>query len=499
MKKLVGIDLGTTNSAISYLDEMGTPTIIHNEDGDNITPSVVCVTSENQSLVGKEAKKEIDSENRFECFKRDMGLGKKWNVYGQDITPTFLSGLVLKKLHKDAKNKLHTPLEAVVTVPANFTNDAREQTLEAGKMSGLDIKYIINEPTASALYYAYKSGEELSGNYAVYDLGGGTFDISIVKASGKDIEVLSSEGVSRLGGRDFDEKLINLVSKKFKEKTGNDLDKDQYSFQDAEEDKKSLSKREEINISLGRGSDRIQINIQKKEFEESISSLIAQTKLLCESAMDQVQLNSSDIKKVFLVGGSTRIPFVQESVKEIFGEKILSTHNPDEVVSLGASVYCGYKTDKDNLNTIQKQIVDNLRIQEITNHFFGTIILDEEMEKIDLKNDTLIKKGNKIPCSETRMYSTVQDNQSKIKCTITQSGREETDPKFVSIIWEGYLDLPSGRPSGQEVKVTFSYDENQLMKCSFLDVNSKKEKSIDLSLNKNNENEVLNLEKFLID
>ena len=499
MKKLIGIDLGTTNSAVSYLDEMGTPTIIYNDDGENVTPSVVYFSSGTQSIVGKEAKKELDSKNTFSFFKRQVGLDKKYKVFDKEITPTILSSLVLKKLYQDAQNKLNNSLEAVVTVPANFTNEAREQTLEAGRLAGLNIKYIINEPTASALYYAYKSGQDLSGHYAIYDLGGGTFDVSIIKASGKNIEVLSSEGVPHLGGKDFDDKLIELVRKKFKEQTGNELREDEYNYGDAEEDKKSLSKRDEINISLGRGADRVQIYIRKNEFEVAISSLVTQTEMLCESAMDEVKLTTNDIQEVFLVGGSTRIPFIKTSVEKTFNKKPLLTHNPDEVVSLGASVYCGYKTNQQNLNPIQKAFIDKVKIQEITNHFFGTIVLGEEMEQIVLKNDTLIKKGDKIPCSKSRMYHTVKDNQSKINCRITQSGRDETDPKFVNIIWEGDLDIPSGRPAGQEVSVTFSYDENQIMKCSFLDVNSGRQKSIDLNMDKRNKVEEKGIEKFLVD
>ena len=508
MKKLIGIDLGTTYSAVSYLDEKGTPTIIHNDEGGNITPSVVYFSSDNPPLIGKEAKKEIDSnkkhtKNPFYFFKTTMGLGKKYKIFNKEITPTILSSLILKKLSQDAQNKLNSSLEnleAVVTVPANFTNEARKQTLEAGRLAGLNIKYIINEPTAAALYYAYdKSSQDLSGYYAVYDLGGGTFDVSIIKASGQDIEVVSSQGVSSLGGKDFDEKLIELVKKKFKEQTGRELNESEYDPEQAEEDKKSLSKRDEVNISLGRGADRVRIPIKRDEFQIAISSLVTQTEMLCESAMEEVALTPNDLQEVFLVGGSTRIPLIKKSVEKIFNKKPLSTHNPDEVVSLGASIYCGYKTSQKNLNTIQKAVIDKVKIQEITNHFFGTIIVGEEMEHLELQNDILIKKGEKIPCSKSRIYGTIRDNQSTINCQITQSGRAETDPKFVNIIWKGELDIPSGRPAGQEVNISFSYDENQIMKCSFLDVNSGRKKSIDLSMSTINKIEEKEIEKFLVE
>lgn len=503
MKKLIGIDLGTTNSAVSYLKESGEPEIIHNDDGEqtNITPSVVHFSSGTQSIVGIEAKKELNSssENTFDCFKGKMGSDKKYKLFDKEITPTILSSLVLKKLHQNSQNKLNNPLETVVTVPANFTNEAREQTLEAGRLAGLDIKNIINEPTAAALYYAYKSERGLSGHYAVYDLGGGTFDISIIKAEGKDIEILSSEGVAQLGGKDFDQKLIELVQKKFKEQTGNELDKDEYNDEKAEKNKKTLSTRDEAKIFLGRGANRVEICIGKDEFEASISNLIEQTKMLSEAAMEKAKLTPHDIKEVFLVGGSTRIPFVKQTVEEVFRKKPLSSHNPDEVVSLGASVYCGYKTDQKNLNPLQKAYMAKVKIQEITNHYFGTIVVGQEMEQLALQNDVLIKKGERIPCSKSKVYHTHSDGQSSIKCTITQSGHDETDPKFVNTIWEGVLDMPPDRPAGQEVRVTFSYDENQIMKCSFLDVSSGRQKSIDLNMDKKDEIKKEEIEKFLVD
>ena len=492
MKKIIGIDLGTTNSAVSYLDDMGTPSMIHNDDGGNITPSVVCFESEYKSIIGEQAKRTLGfDKHTFAFFKRHMGTDKTYECFSKKITPTFLSSLILKKMYLEAKNKLQDIAEAVVTVPANFTNQAREATLEAGKKSGLNIKYIINEPTAAALYYSYKSGEELSGNYAVYDLGGGTFDISIIKSEGKEVEILSSEGVSRLGGKDFDDKLIEIVSSKFKEKTGKELKSDDYTYYDAENDKKSLSKRDSITISIGRGIDRAQISITREEFEKSISTLVAQTEMLCESALEQANIDASEVQNVFLVGGSTRTPLIQKSVEKVFKRKPVSFHNPDEVISLGASVYCGYKTDKKNLNVIQKASIQNIKIREITNHYFGTTILDvnQDTNEPSLINSILIKKGNKIPCSKSNVYHTVSDNQLSINCEVTQSSSEEKDPKFVNIIWKGQLELPEGRPAGQEVRVTFSYDENQIMKCSFLDVNSSKEKSIDLNMKKQDSSE----------
>lgn len=487
MKKLIGIDLGTINSVLSYLDDMGKPQIIHNDEGQNLTPSVVSFEDDHSSIVGTEAKKDLDSQNRFEIFKRDMCLDKTYtNTLGKDITPTLLSSLILKKLLEVAKSKLGDISDAVVTVPANFTNKAREATLEAGKMAELNIKHIINEPTAAALYYAYTSKQKLSGNYAFYDLGGGTFDISIVKISGNDIEILSSEGVARLGGRDFDKKLQDIVSKKYKDATGNDLSAVDYDLNSAEEDKKSLSKRDSIKLSFGRGSDRIQVAVTKQEFEIAISSLITQAEILCESVVSQAKLEISDVQEVFLVGGSTRIPFVKESIEKVFKKKPITRDNPDEVVSLGASIYCGYKTAKANLNLLQQACMEKVDLQEIANHYFGTLAVNQgvQADEVNLQNTILIKKGVKIPCSVTEEFHTLRDGQSAINCQVTQSSHEEKDPDFVNIIWEGSLELPPNRPAGQKINVTFSYDENQIMKCIFLDISSGVKKIVDLNIDK---------------
>lgn len=489
MKKLIGIDLGTVHSAVSYLDDMGKPHIIHNNDGDNLVPSVVSFEDKATYTIGIEAKKDLDNKNRFEMFKRDMGFDKKYkSSFGQEYTPTDLSSLILKDLFKIAKSKVGDISEAVVTVPANFTNQAREATLEAGKMAGFNVNHIINEPTAAALYYSYTSKEKLSGNYAFYDLGGGTFDVSIVKIFGDDIKILASEGVAKLGGRDFDKKLQEVVFKKYKDKTGDNLPEEEYDLNKVEEDKKSLSKRESIKLSFGRGSDRVQILITKKEFETAISALVTQAEILCESAVKQSGLDISDIKAVFLVGGSTRVPFVRESINKVFKKEPISRDNPDEVVSLGASVYCGCKTDQVNLNPIQKAHIQKVDLQEITNHYFGTIVVrgsfeDRKYEKI---NAILISKGSKIPCSKSETFETIRDGQSNIECEVTQSSHEEIDPSFVNIIWKGDLELPQNRPAGQKILITYSYDSNQIMNCEFLDVASGIKKTIDLNINKKN-------------
>ena len=258
-----------------------------------------------------------------------MGGKFEFEAFGIKHTPESLSALLLKKLKEDTENTIGNIEEAVVTIPANFANEAREATLNAARKAGLNVKNIINEPTAAALYYAFHSGRELDGTYAVYDLGGGTFDVSIISVHGKNVKVLATEGVSKLGGDDFDKVLQKIVSTKYKKEIGSDLDPEDYNLIDAEDDKKSLSRREVIKVSLRSAGGRASFEVHQKDFEEAISSFIAQTEMLCETAIDDADLVPSDISEVFLVGGSSRIPCIQKSVERVFKRTPVSFANPD--------------------------------------------------------------------------------------------------------------------------------------------------------------------------
>ncbi|MBT5226314.1 MAG: Hsp70 family protein, partial [Proteobacteria bacterium] len=347
MGAYVGIDLGTTFSAISHIDDTGRPTILHNAEEQNITPSCVAFY-DGEIHVGETARKAwgIDVDNVAARFKRDMGSTKTFGLDGKEFSPTELSAAVLKKLKSDAEDQIGEITEAVVTTPANFSQEAREATMAAAKQAGLNVKYIINEPTAAALYYAFKSGDELSGIYAVYDLGGGTFDVSVIQVSGQDVDVLASNGVARLGGDDFDHACQEIVSKKHQEEHGSELEGDDYLINDAEEEKKSLSSRKRVTAKVGRQV----IEVRREEFEDAISHLVAQTEMLCEATIEEAGVEVSDIRGVFLAGGSTRIPAVQESIKRVFGQEPISTVNVDEVVALGAALYAAYKSDGQDLN-----------------------------------------------------------------------------------------------------------------------------------------------------
>lgn len=498
MGSYIGIDLGTTFSAVAVIDDTGRPNIVHNEDGENITPS--CVFEKNNKItVGREALRTwgLDESKAASRFKRNMGTSKNHKIGDKEFTPTELSTFVLKKIVKDAKQTIGPISEAVVTIPANFANEAREATMAAAEGAGLNVNYIINEPTAAALYYAFKSGEELAGSYAVYDLGGGTFDISIIEVQGQDVNVIATNGVSKLGGDDFDEALQEIVSCKYKEQTGEELQPGDYTKNQAEEDKKSLSKRDSIFTKVVREG----IDVTREEFEEAISKYIAQTEMLCESTLEDAGLETSQLNGVLLAGGSTRVPIVRQSVKKVFGQDPISSVNVDEIVALGASLYCAYKGDQKDLSSVQKNALNKIKVKEVTSKCFVTIAVghDAERNQPSLQNKVLIKKGEHIPTSVTESFYTMSDGQEVVDCKITESTTPETDPSFVKVIWEGELELPSGREKGKEIKISYAYDENQIMQCSFTDVETERETNVDLSMGSSNQVDTSGIDKFLVE
>lgn len=475
---VIGIDLGTTFSVVAQLDDTGRPKIVHNRDGENTTPSVVEFLDADRAEVGTEARRNrvFPGFAGASGFKREMGTSKTYEINGNTYTPTELSTLVLKKLAQDTEAALGPLDTIVVTIPANFSNEARDATLAAAKAAGLNVEHIINEPTAAALYYALQSDQNINGKYAVYDLGGGTFDISIIDVNAFEVEVLATSGVSRLGGDDFDAALLKLVQKKYKEQSGEDLNMEEYNENNAEADKKTLSTRDTARFS-SRGQ---RFELSRTEYEEAISSLIAQTQLTCEGVMDELDMSFDALDGVFLVGGSTRTPAVKNSVSKLFGQEPVSTANVDEVVAMGAAFYSAYKTPKDNLNAIQQKVIGDVSVQERTGMCFGTIADDKDGVA---KNSVIIQKNTKIPCEVTESYYTVAAGQTGVQLKVTESRAAETDPTFVNIIKEGHMTLPSGRPAQQEIKVTYRYDENQIMHCEFVDVETGKKEIFSIGIN----------------
>jgi molecular chaperone DnaK len=504
MGSYIGIDLGTTYSAVAHIDETGRPVIIANpskKDGGNITPSNVTVKG-NKFIVGEVARKSYQlSDSSLGRFKRAMGTSKVFKLNGKDITPTELSTLVLKEMLHIASEDIGKVEKAVVTIPANFGNEAREATLQAAKNAGLDVEFTIDEPTAAALCYAFESGEKLDGHYVIYDLGGGTFDVSIISVSGQDIDVVASNGIQELGGDDFDKALQSLVRAKSKEATGTDLDDSEYTLVQAEDDKISLSNRRKCIAGGGEEMRGEPINIFRDEFEKSISSLLAQTEMMCETTLSDAELGPEDIKEIILVGGSTRMPVVRESVKRVFDKAPILPANVDEMVALGAALYAAFKSDRKGLNSSQKQSLKSIKISDVASHYFGTLAVryNKNLDTQEHVNSIIIKKGDKIPCSVTEEFFTNYDGQVAVQCEITQSLSPETDKKFVNIIWEGLLELPPDRPAGQKINVTYSYDDNSMMHCVFEDdaTGAKCTKTLDSNSKDADETDID--EKFLVD
>jgi molecular chaperone DnaK len=480
MASFIGIDLGTTYSVISYFDETGRPKIIHNSDGENVTASCIAFKGSEVEHTGEEARKMLGIEDNVVArFKRDMGEKTKYTINGKKYTPTQLSAEILKRLYFDAKEKIGEIEEAVITVPANFPNKARVETKKAAKLAGIKVKHTIDEPTAAALYYGFEGNGALKGYYAVYDLGGGTFDISIVKIDGFDVEVVATDGIPKLGGDDFDAALQKIIQKKYLKATGEELEEQDFTKTMAEEHKISLSKRD-IKPRVVKET----IEVSQSEFEDEISPWIARAEMTCENLIELSKIKLDDIEAVFLVGGSTRIPLVQQSVKRVFKMTPKATNNVDEVVSLGASIYAALQGDQSKLNAAQKASINKISVQDVTPAYYGCVVrdIDKEKEEVILKVAIVIDKNVKRPCSFTETFYTPYDNCPKISARMTASNSLEADPDFVNIIWDGYLEpLPHGNSQGDPIEVTYSFDDDGIMHASFVDINSGVRIDIDIS------------------
>jgi molecular chaperone DnaK len=499
MARIIGIDLGTSFSAVAVIDETGRPQIVPNKDGSRLTPSCIAETSSGVFEVGEYARRQAGNAPELAAarFKRDMGTSLKHTINGRAFSPTQLSTFVLKKLVADTASRIGHIDEAVVTIPANFANEAREATLAAARAAGLNIKYIINEPTAAALYYAFKYNQSMNGIFAVYDLGGGTFDISIIKTSGQDVEVVATNGIAKLGGDDFDAALQRIVRRKFKEQTGKDLSPDEFTKNDAEQEKRALSARKQVTVRVARNL----IDVTRDEFEEAISTLVTQAEMLCEATLEEANIDVADLDGILLSGGSTRVPLVQESIRRALKKEPIAVENVDEIVALGAALYSAYKSDHSRLTAAQRTSVSRINVSETTGKCFGTISLSFNSNRNEktLTNNIIIPKGAKIPCSVTRPFYTVYQDQRTVECQVTESTAAETDPRFVKVIWKGELELPPNRPDNQEIKVSFAYDENQVMRCSFIDVATGRKIEQDLSMTVAKAAEASEIHKFLVE
>ncbi len=507
MSNIIGIDLGTTMSAIAKLNSVGKPEIIANSEGERITPSVVLFKSNNEIKTGKAAKSEAgnEPENVAKEFKREMeNTDYNFSANGKSFSAPELSSFILKKLVKDA-SKVESINDVVISVPAYFKELQRDATIEAGKLAGLNVLNIINEPTAAALYYA--TVDNVNGKCLVYDLGGGTFDVTIIDINGQNSDVITSVGDARLGGIDFDKAMLEIFKEKYSKETGGslfDLD-DKGEYEDflllAEEVKKKLSFSGTVKQKLKGEDGRCNIIITEDEFEEKISTYISRTEMLVEQALEEADLEPSEIKNILLVGGSTRIPAIKNSIKEIMGQEAIEKVNVDEAVALGAAIKAGLVLVNKNPEKVSAHIakeLSSINLKEVSNHSYGTIsIAFDEVEKREKKENTIIiPKNSPLPCEKTDTFYTRVAGQKGVKITITQG--ESEDPEYIDIIHEEEMELPTGRESQQPIEITYSYDENQIMHCVFKDVNADVTKNISLSLSKENV-KINHVNDFLID
>ena len=497
---IIGIDLGTTFSGLSVLNEIGKPEIVPNSDGDRITPSIVFFDPDDDSqvLVGGEARKEMgqNDEHVIVEVKQKMGTQEVFKVGSHSFTPPEISALILKKIIQDAERTRGPIDEAVVTVPANFLETDRRATKDAGKMAGLDKVTIVEEPVAAALLYA--TTQSVKGCALIFDLGGGTFDVTIANIDGTKVNVVNSIGDRYLGGKDFDRKLAELLNSKYREKSGQALfdDKADYKLmEDAEDLKKTLSRKGEQggnrpgkkNIMGPAGPHLLEVT--PSEFEEAISGYIGKIDGLIDAVLDDAGIDESFIDHVLLVGGSTRIPCIKKMLRDRFGREPEDCVNVDEAVALGAAIYAGLMEAKDGgsrLTPNQLRALNQIHIVNAAIANYGTIAIGEDGKPY---NSIIIYKNEPIPCSKTKLYHTVSRGQVGVDCSITQCTFEDEEPEFLwRLSEEAMTGLPSNRPAGQEFSVTFSYNEEGMMHCQFRDVATGRTKEVEVDPGKGESN-----------
>ena len=475
MSKVIGIDLGTTNSCVAVL-EGGEPTVIANAEGSRTTPSVVGFAKNGERLVGETAKRQAitNPDRTISSIKRHMGENYKVTIDNKDYTPQDISAMILGKLKADAESYLGEKVtEAVITVPAYFSDAQKQATKDAGKIAGLDVKRIINEPTAAAL--AYGLDNETEQKVMVYDLGGGTFDVSIIEIGDGVIEVLSTNGDTHLGGDDFDQKIIDWMVSEFKKAEGVDLSTDKMALQRlkeaAEKAKKELSSATTTNINLpfitatADGPKHFDMNLTRAKFEELVNDLVERTAIPVQNAMKDAGLNYSDISKVLLVGGSTRVPCVQEKVKQLTGKEPNKSLNPDECVAIGASIQGGKLAGDAGAGDILLLDVTPLSLSI------------ETMGGIATK---LIERNTTIPTKKSQVFSTAADNQTAVDINVLQGERQFA--KDNKSLGQFRLDgIPPARRGVPQIEVTFDIDANGIVNVSAKDLGTGKEQHITIT------------------
>ena len=475
MSKVIGIDLGTTNSCVAVL-EGGEPTVIANAEGNRTTPSVVGFTKGGERLVGETAKRQAvtNPERTITSIKRHMGEDYTVEIDGKKYTPQDISAMILTKLKDDAESYLGSKVtEAVITVPAYFSDSQKQATKDAGKIAGLDVKRIINEPTAAAL--AYGLDNEKEQKIMVYDLGGGTFDVSIIEIGDGVIEVLSTNGDTHLGGDDFDQKIIDWMLSEFKAAEGVDLSNDKMALQRlkeaAEKAKKELSSATTTNINLpfitatSEGPKHFDMNLTRAKFDELTNDLVEKTAIPVQNAMKDAGLTNADLGQVLLVGGSTRIPAVQEKVKQLTGKEPSKSLNPDECVAIGASIQGG-------------KLAGDAGAGEIL--LLDVTPLSLSIETMGGVATRLIERNTTIPTKKSQIFSTAADNQTAVDINVVQGERQFA--KDNKSLGQFRLDgIPPAMRGVPQIEVTFDIDANGIVNVSAKDLGTGKEQHITIT------------------
>ena len=479
MSKIIGIDLGTTNSCVAVM-EGGKPVVIANTEGVRTTPSIVAFTKTGERLVGEPAKRQAvtNAEKTISSIKRHVGTDYKVSIDDKKYTPQEISAMILQKLKADAESYLGEKVtEAVITVPAYFNDAQRQATKDAGKIAGLDVKRIINEPTAAAL--AYGLDNEKEQKIMVYDLGGGTFDVSIIEIGDGVIEVLSTNGDTRLGGDDFDQKVIDWMLSEFKAQEGVDLSNDKMALQRlkeaAEKAKKELSSATTTNINLpfitatAEGPKHFDMNLTRAKFDELTHDLVEKTAIPVQNAMKDAGLTNSDIGQVLLVGGSTRIPAVQEKVRMLTGKEPSKSLNPDECVALGASIQGG-------------KLAGDAGAGEIL--LLDVTPLSLSIETMGGVATRLIERNTTIPTKKSQIFSTAADNQTAVDINVVQGERQFA--KDNKSLGQFRLDgIPPAMRGVPQIEVTFDIDANGIVNVSAKDLGTGKEQHITITAGSN--------------